>query len=118
MNPRHVLAVGNRAMAWSASAMLLGTAVAYPFADRVGLLLQVLAHLTIPVAAGVFKLGYVLRLAAQHEFGPDQACGSRRKISTRRFWARPASVPLSATGCLLPTPDTWMRWAATPRPTR
>jgi hypothetical protein len=104
MNPRHVLSLGNRAMAVSGSAMLLGVGAAYPFAHHFGLLPQVLAHLAIPVAAGVFKLGYVMRLAGQHELAaaggaaPGQACGSRRKISTRRFCARPASLALSATG--------------------
>lgn len=67
MSPRHCLALGNRAMAISGGALLLGAGVAYPFAHHFALLLQVLAHLVIPIAAGVFKLGYVIRLAAQHE---------------------------------------------------
>ena len=36
------------------------------------------------------------------------------RISTRRFWVRPASVLLSATGWREPCPDTLMRLAATP----
>jgi hypothetical protein len=39
-------------------------------------------------------------------------------ISTRRFWARPASVALSATGRVSPKPVTTMRWPLTPRPVR
>ncbi|WP_298828054.1 hypothetical protein [uncultured Piscinibacter sp.] len=61
------LSMGNRAMALSGAAMLLGIGAAYPFAHHLGLVLQIVAHLSIAIAAGVFKLGYVIRLAAQHE---------------------------------------------------
>lgn len=67
MTPRDYLATGNRAMAVSGTAMLIGIGAAYPFAHHLGLALQVIAHLSIAIAAGVFKLGYVIRLAAQHE---------------------------------------------------
>ncbi|MFT3953741.1 MAG: hypothetical protein QM722_04880 [Piscinibacter sp.] len=63
----HYLAIGNRAMACSAAAMLFGIAAAYPFAQHFGMALQIVAHLSIGIAAGFFKLGYVIRLAAQHE---------------------------------------------------
>lgn len=67
MATQDYLSIGNRAMALSGAAMLLGIGAAYPFAHHLGLALQVLAHLSIAIAAGVFKLGYVIRLAAQHE---------------------------------------------------
>lgn len=63
----HYLATGNRAMALSGTAMLIGIGAAYPFAHHLGIALQVIAHLSIAIAAGFFKLGYVIRLAAQHE---------------------------------------------------
>jgi DNA-binding transcriptional LysR family regulator len=43
-----------------------------------------------------------------------QAAGSRSRISTRRFMARPASELLSATGSRSPRPSIWMRVDATP----
>ncbi len=73
MGTRDYLSFGNRAMALSGTAMMLGIGAAYPFAHHLGLALQVIAHLSIAIAAGVFKLGYVVRLAAQHELA--QAAG-------------------------------------------
>ena len=72
MTSRNYLALGNRAMAVSGTAMMLAIGAAYPFAPHLGLALQVIAHLSIAIAAGVFKLGYVIRLAAQHELGTAQ----------------------------------------------
>ena len=43
---------------------------------------------------------------------------SATKISTRRFMARPAGVPLSAIGWLEPRPSIAIRLDATPRATR
>jgi len=73
MSTQEYLSLGNRAMALSGTAMLLGIGAAYPFAHHLGLALQVLAHLSIAIAAGVFKLGYVIRLAAQHEMAQRRA---------------------------------------------
>lgn len=72
----HHLALANRAMAGSAATMLIAIGAAYPFAHHLGLALQVVAHLSIAVAAGFFKLGYVLRLAAQHEMALAATTGS------------------------------------------
>lgn len=55
--------LANRLLATSVAGLALGVAVAYPWASRFPLGVQVLAHLLIPVAAGVLKLGYVMRLA-------------------------------------------------------
>ncbi len=55
--------LANRLLSASVVGLVLGVAVAYPWASRFPLGVQVLAHLSIPVAAGVLKLGYVMRLA-------------------------------------------------------
>ncbi len=52
-------------MAISAAGMLAAVALAYLFDERLTLNGQIAAHLALPVAAGVFKLGYVARLAAE-----------------------------------------------------
>lgn len=57
------------AMVLSAGAMLTAVAMAYPLAAHFSLVVQAGAHLALPVAAGVFKLGYVARLAAHHALG-------------------------------------------------
>jgi len=72
-SPHQFLETGNRTLAVSGTVFLMSTLIAYPLASRFGLATQVLAHLSIVVAAGFFKLGYVLRLAAQHELQNEQA---------------------------------------------
>lgn len=67
--PRRYLLIGNGTLALSALALLASVLLAYPLADRLGLAGQIAAHLAIPVAAGFFKLGYVVRLAAQQALG-------------------------------------------------
>lgn len=62
---RRVLAWSSQAMAYSALVAAAAAALAYPLAHELSLPAQILAHLAIPVAAGVFKLGYVARLASQ-----------------------------------------------------
>ncbi|MCV2361905.1 hypothetical protein LNV23_00410 [Paucibacter sp. DJ1R-11] len=60
------LLVGSRqAMGYSALVVAAAVVLAYPLAHYLSLPAQIVAHLAIPVAAGVFKLGYVARLAAQ-----------------------------------------------------
>lgn len=67
MITQRYFSLGNRTMAASGLAIVAGVGVAYPFAAHFSLVLQIVAHLAITVAAGFFKLGYMLRLAAQHE---------------------------------------------------
>ncbi len=67
MATQEYLSLGNRVMRISTIAMLLAIAAAYPLAHHVALVLQIVAHLSIAVAAAAFKLGYVMRLAAQQE---------------------------------------------------
>lgn len=73
MATHHYLSIGNRAMALSGLALVLSVLAAYPLAHHLGMVLQIVAHLAIAVAAGVFKLGYVIRLAAQHELALQAA---------------------------------------------
>ncbi|MBH9578687.1 hypothetical protein [Inhella proteolytica] len=67
-----ILQTANRTLAVSALALLLSVLAAYPFAEHFSMGLQVTAHLAITVAAGFFKLGYVVRLAAQHDMALTQ----------------------------------------------
>lgn len=60
-----VFAWSRRAMGYSALLVAAAVVLAYPLAHKLSLPAQIVAHLAIPVAAGVFKLGYVARLAAQ-----------------------------------------------------
>ncbi|WP_207795944.1 hypothetical protein [Kinneretia aquatilis] len=62
---RRVLAWSRQAMGYSALVVAAAVVLAYPLAHKLSLPAQIVAHLAIPVAAGVFKLGYVARLAAQ-----------------------------------------------------
>jgi hypothetical protein len=63
------LTLGRLMMVLSAIAMIAATLVAYPFAERFGLAIQIAGHLVLPVAAALFKLGYVVRLASHHALG-------------------------------------------------
>lgn len=63
------LTLGRLTMVLSALAMIAAVLVAYPFAERFGLGTQIAGHLVLPVAAALFKLGYVVRLAAHHTLG-------------------------------------------------
>lgn len=56
---------GDLMMIVAAVLTVLAGLVAYPYASQFSLVTQIAAHLVIPVGAGVFKLGYVVRLAAQ-----------------------------------------------------
>lgn len=62
---RRLFVWSRRAMGYSALVVAAAVVLAYPLAHKLSLPAQIVAHLAIPVAAGVFKLGYVARLAAQ-----------------------------------------------------
>lgn len=66
---RQTLTLGRVTMVLSAVGMIGATLVAYPFAERFSLPMQVAGHLVLPVSAAFFKLGYVARLAAHHALG-------------------------------------------------
>ncbi len=63
------LTLGRWAMAFAALALLGAGMVAYAWADDFSLPVQIAAHLLMPVAAGLFKLGYVVRLASHQALG-------------------------------------------------
>jgi len=67
--PRKSLHLGRGMMLGAALVMLATVLVAYPYASYFSLPAQVAAHLLLPVAAALFKLGYVVRLAAHHALG-------------------------------------------------
>ena len=64
--PRATRRVGHGMMLVAVLAMLATVLIAYPYATHFSLPAQIAAHLLLPVAAAVFKLGYVVRLAAHH----------------------------------------------------
>lgn len=66
---RQTLLISRLTMVLAAVAMIVTILMAYPLADRFSLGMQITAHLLLPVAAGLFKLGYVVRLAAHHTLG-------------------------------------------------
>ncbi|MCP5239698.1 MAG: hypothetical protein H6949_07740 [Zoogloeaceae bacterium] len=68
-NARHTLVISRITMLVAALAMIATIVMAYPLAERFSLGVQITAHLLLPVAAGLFKLGYVVRLAAHHTLG-------------------------------------------------
>lgn len=71
--PRQCLATGQIMMLLAGIGMLGATLVAYPFADRFGIGAQITGHIVLPVSAAIFKLGYIIRLAAHHALGNLQA---------------------------------------------
>lgn len=68
-NARKTLAISRITMVLAAVTMIATTVMAYPLADRFSLGMQITAHLLLPVSAALFKLGYVVRLAAHHTLG-------------------------------------------------
>ncbi len=64
-DPRHVLSTGRAMMIVAGLGMIASILVAYPLAERFSLGMQIAGHLALPVTAAVFKLGYVVILAAQ-----------------------------------------------------
>ncbi len=73
LQPRRTLALGRAMMIVAALAMVITALIAYPFAMRFTLPAQIAAHLLMPLSAGIFKLGYVVRLAAHHALGNTAA---------------------------------------------
>lgn len=71
--PRQVLLLGRLMMILSGLGVLGSTAIAYWLADGLSLGVQIFGHLALPVSAAVFKLGYVVRLAAHHALGNLEA---------------------------------------------
>lgn len=71
--PHRTLYLGRGMMIAAAVAMPATILIAYPYAAHFSLSAQITAHLLLPVAAAIFKLGYVVRLAAHHALGNHAA---------------------------------------------
>ena len=69
LNARHTLALGRATMVLSVIGMIAAALVAYPFAERFGMGMQITGHLVLPISAAFFKIGYVVRLASHHALG-------------------------------------------------
>lgn len=63
--------VSTRLFVLSLLVMIVAIVIAYPLADRFGMGMQISAHIALTVAAGVLKLSYVLRLAAQEAIASE-----------------------------------------------
>ena len=61
---------GINMMIGAAFGMITTVMIAYPYAAHFSLPAQIAAHLLLPVAAVIFKLGYVVYLAGVH--APDR----------------------------------------------
>jgi len=57
---------GINMMIGAALGMITTVMIAYPYAAHFSLPAQIAAHLLLPVAAVIFKLGYVVYLAGVH----------------------------------------------------
>ncbi|WP_293764622.1 hypothetical protein [uncultured Aquitalea sp.] len=73
LTPRKALFMGRAMMTIAIAGMLASAALAYVYADHFSIPAQVAGHLALPISAGVFKLGYVVRLAAHNAMGNWQA---------------------------------------------
>ncbi|MBW7860299.1 MAG: hypothetical protein KJZ96_10305 [Rhodocyclaceae bacterium] len=62
--------IGTLTLTGGAAMAIAAALVAYPYAPHFPLGIQILGHLLIPVGAAAFKLGYVIRLAAQESGRP------------------------------------------------
>lgn len=66
---KRYLAYGSVAMIFSIFGMTGAILAAYIYADHLSLAQQIAGHLALPIFAAVFKLSYVVHLAAHHEMG-------------------------------------------------
>ncbi|QZA76625.1 hypothetical protein K4H28_09805 [Deefgea tanakiae] len=68
-SPNFMLRIGQLMMLVGCIGMAAAIFIAYVHAGRFSLPIQVTAHLAIPISAGIFKLAYIVRLAANHALG-------------------------------------------------
>ncbi|BAL23965.1 hypothetical protein [Azoarcus sp. KH32C] len=69
LTARQTLTLGRTTMLASLLVMIGAILVTYPFSAHFSLVMQIIGHIALPVAAAFFKLGYVARLAAHHALG-------------------------------------------------
>lgn len=73
LTARQTLMLGRSTMVLSGLGMIAAALIAYPFAERFGMGMQITGHLVLPVSAAFFKIGYVVRLASHHALGNRSA---------------------------------------------
>lgn len=66
-----LLSVSNFSLAITALLMLLSIIVAYPMADYFSLPIQIFAHISTIIVAGLLKISYVGRCVAQYSLGQE-----------------------------------------------
>jgi hypothetical protein len=76
---------GDLMMVVGATVAVIAALVAYPYAGDFSMGAQIVGHLLIPIGAAAFKLGYVVRLAAQEaqRRRENSATGARSGTQTR-----------------------------------
>lgn len=67
--PKRYLNYGRVAMLLSAIGMIGAILATYIYADHLSIGQQIAGHLALPIFAAIFKLSYVVRLAAHHAMG-------------------------------------------------
>ena len=68
-SPNFMLGIGQLMLVVGCIGMTAAIFIAYIHAEHFNLPIQVTAHLALPISAGIFKLGYIVRLAAHHALG-------------------------------------------------
>ena len=66
---KKVLFYANAALLLTFIAMIASTLISYPYAEHFSLGVQMTAHVSILIIAGLLKVSYVVRCCAQHELG-------------------------------------------------
>jgi hypothetical protein len=66
---KKVLFYANAALLLTFVAMIGSIMISYPYADHFSLGVQMTAHVSILIIAGLLKVSYVVRCCAQHELG-------------------------------------------------
>lgn len=82
---------GDRMMLSGAAVAIIAALVAYPYAREFSMGMQIVGHLLIPVGAAAFKLGYVVRLAAQEAQRRRESPATGAGSGTRRRYAGTAA---------------------------
>ncbi len=66
---KKVLFYANTALLLTFFAMIASILISYPYAEHFSLGVQMTAHVSILIIAGLLKVSYVVRCCAQHELG-------------------------------------------------
>ena len=69
MNYQHLLNKANATLLYTLLAFIGATILAYGFENQLPLTVLVMLHISQLILGGVFKISYVVRLAAQKQLG-------------------------------------------------